>query len=208
MKKIIIILLIVVMIGCLSISSSVVGTEVVNYSTGNQYEESKEVIVKSIFDNSDLDINRMEIKSEEDFVEYMKGVGKEIKNIVSKDTITKDDKEVLKKTFIDLADFVFYDKEIKGYKFKDLSLTSKKEVLKYYNDVDKKIEKVYPNYKKVIEANSKKTYNDLKEKASKMLEEYKEQLKAETYSTCKKESKSVFTKINKFFNDLFKKVSD
>ena len=137
----------------------------------------------------------------------MKGVGKEIKNIVSKDTITKDDKEVLKKTFIDLADFVFYDKEIKGYKFKDLSLTSKKEVLKYYNDVDKKIEKVYPNYKKVIEANSKKTYNDLKEKASKMLEEYKEQLKAETYSTCKKESKSVFTKINKFFNDLFKKVS-
>ena len=208
MKKIIIILLIVVMIGCLSISSSVVGTEVVNYSTGNQYEESKEVIVKSIFDNSDLDINRMEIKSEEDFVEYMKGVGKEIKNIVSKDTITKDDKEVLKKTFIDLADFVFYDKEIKGYKFKDLSLTSKKEVLKYYNDVDKKIEKVYPNYKKVIEANSKKTYNDLKEKASKMLEEYKEQLKAETYSTCKKESKSIFTKINKFFNDLFKKVSD
>ena len=207
MKKIIIILLIVVMIGCLSISSSVVGTEVVNYSTGNQYEESKEVIVKSIFDNSDLDINRMEIKSEEDFVEYMKGVGKEIKNIVSKDTITKDDKEVLKKTFIDLADFVFYDKEIKGYKFKDLSLTSKKEVLKYYNDVDKKIEKVYPNYKKVIEANSKKTYNDLKEKASKMLEEYKEQLKAETYSTCKKESKSIFTKINKFFNDLFKKVS-
>ena len=208
MKKIIIILLIVVMIGCLSISSSVVGTEVVNYSTGNQYEESKEVIVKSIFDNNDLDINRMEIKSEEDFVEYMKGVGKEIKNIVSKDTITKDDKEVLKKTFIDLADFVFYDKEIKGYKFKDLSLTSKKEVLKYYNDVDKKIEKVYPNYKKVIEANSKKTYNDLKEKASKMLEEYKEQLKAETYSTCKKESKSIFTKINKFFNDLFKKVSD
>lgn len=208
MKKIIIILLIVVMIGCLSISSSVVGTEVVNYSTGNQYEESKEVIVKSIFDNSDLDINRMEIKSEEDFVEYMKGVGKEIKNIVSKDTITKDDKEVLKKTFIDLADFVFYDKEIKGYKFKNLSLTSKKEVLKYYNDVDKKIEKVYPNYKKVIEANSKKTYNDLKEKASKMLEEYKEQLKAETYSTCKKESKSIFTKINKFFNDLFKKVSD
>lgn len=207
MKKIIIILLIVVMIGCLSISSSVVGTEVVNYSTGNQYEESKEVIVKSIFDNNDLDINRMEIKSEEDFIEYMKGVGKEIKNIVSKDTITKDDKEVLKKTFIDLADFVFYDKEIKGYKFKDLSLTSKKEVLKYYNDVDKKIEKVYPNYKKVIEANSKKTYNDLKEKASKMLEEYKEQLKAETYSTCKKESKSVFTKINKFFNDLFKKVS-
>lgn len=208
MKKNIIILLMVGMLGCLFIPNRVVDTEVVNYYTGNQYEESKEVIVKSIFDNNDLDINRMEVKSEEDFVEYMKGVGKEIKNIISKDTITKDDKEVLKKTFIDLADFVFYDKEIKGYKFKNLSLTSKKDVLKYFNEADKKIESVYPNYKKVLEANSKKTYNHLKDKASKMLKEYKEQLKTETYTTCKKESKSILSKINKFFNNLFKKVSD
>lgn len=181
--------------------------ERVNYLSGNQ-KDARAVIIKSIFDNKDLDINRMEIKNEDDFVKYIEGILEEVKNTVSKDTISKDDKEVLKKTFVDMADFVFYNKEIKGYKFKDLSLTSKKEVLVLLKDLDSKIEEKYPNYKSGLETFSKNNYNNIKEKSINMLNEYKEQLKIETYKSCKKEGKSILNKINKTINNWIKKVSE
>ena len=205
MKKILVVSVLLLLV--LFPTTNRIETDVTSYYVGNQ-EDAKKVIVKSIFDNEELDINRKEIKNEDDFILYMKGVLKEIKKIVSKDTITKDDKEVLSKTFKDIADFVFYEKEIKRYKFKDLSITSKKEILKTYKEVDEKIESKYPNYKKTLEAISKNQYNNMKEKANKMLEDYKEQIKTETYNTAKKESKSIFSKINGWINDWIKKVSE
>lgn len=205
MKKILVVSVLLLLV--LFPTTNKIETEVANYYVGNQ-EDAKRVIVKSIFDNEELDINRKKIKDEDDFILYMKGVLKEIKKIVSKDTITKDDKEVLSKTFKDIADFVFYKKEIKGYKFKDLSITSKKEILKTYKEVDEKIESKYPNYKKYLETISKNQYNSTKKKANRMLENYKEQIKTETYNTAKKESKSIISKINNKINDWIKKVSE
>lgn len=177
------------------------------YLTSNQKDASK-ILVKSVFDNKELDINRMEVKNEDDFLKYMEGVLKEVKNIVSKDIITKDDKVVLRKTFVDIADFIFYGKEIREYKFKSLSLTSKKNVLVLFKDLDSTIEEKYPNYKSNLETFSKNNYNDIKEKSIKMLNEYKEQLKIETYKSCQKEENGILNKINKTINNWIKKVSE
>lgn len=207
MKKYIIIVVIVLLLGSMPISINKVDISKNDYMTGNQMNDAKNVIVKSFFDNNDLDINRIDVNTEDDFIKYVKGISKEIEKVVSKDTISKDDKEVLKKTFVDFADFIFYGKEIKGYKFKDLSLTSKKEVLSLFKKIDTKIEDIYPNYKDNLMSISKNNYNNIKDKASKMLDNYKEQVKTETYKSCKKESQSILSKINKVINNWLKKVS-
>lgn len=207
MKKYIIIVVIVLLLGSMSIPINKIDISKNDYMTGNQMNDAKNVIVKSFFDNNDLDINRIDVNTEDDFIKYVKGISKEIEKVVSKDTISKDDKEVLKKTFVEFADFIFYDKEIKGYKFKDLSLTSKKEVLSLFKKIDTKIEDIYPNYKDNLMSISKNNYNNIKDKASKMLDNYKEQVKTETYKSCKKESQSILSKINKVINNWLKKVS-
>lgn len=207
MKKYIIIVVIVLLFGSVPIPMNKVDISKNDYMTGNQMNDAKDVIVKSFFDNNDLDINRIDVNTEDDFIKYVKGISKEIEKVVSKDTISKDDKEVLKKTFVDFADFIFYGKEIKGHKFKDLSLTSKKEVLSLFKKIDTKIEDIYPNYKDNLMSISKNNYNNIKDKASKMLDNYKEQVKTETYKSCKKESQSILSKINKVINNWLKKVS-
>lgn len=207
MKKYIIIVVIVLLLGTMPTPINKVDISKNDYMTGNQMNDAKDVIVKSFFDNNDLDINRIDANTEDDFIKYVKGISKEIEKVVSKDTISKDDKEVLKKTFVDFADFIFYGKEIKGYKFKDLSLTSKKEALSLFKKIDTKIEDIYPNYKDNLMSISKNNYNNIKDKASKMLDNYKEQVKTETYKSCKKESQSILSKINKVINNWLKKVS-
>lgn len=207
MKRYIIIFVIVLLFASTSIPINKVDISSNNYMSGNQINDAKDVIVKSLFDNNDLDTNRIDVKTEDDFIKYVQSISKEIGKVISKDKISKDDKEVLKKTFIDFADFIFYDKEIKGYKFSDLSLTSKKEVLSLFKKADTKMEEKYPNYKDNLMSISKNKYNNIKDKASKMLDDYKEQVKTETYKSCKKESKSIFSKINKVINNWLKKVS-
>ena len=207
MKKYIIIVVIVLLTGSSFIPVNKVDIIRNDYMTGNQMTNAKDVIIKSLFDNKDLDINRIDVNTEDDFIKYVQSISKEIGKVISKDTISKDDKEVLKKTFVDFADFIFYNKEIKGYKFRDLSLTSKKEILSLFKKIDTNIEDKYPSYKDNIKSISKNNYNNIKDKASKMLDEYKEQVKTETYKSCKKESKSILSKINKVINNWLKKVS-
>ena len=207
MKKYIIIVVIVLLTGSSFISVNKVDISRNDYMTGNQMTNAKDVIIKSLFDNKDLDINRIDVNTEDDFIKYVQSISKEIGKVISKDTISKDDKQVLKKTFVDFADFIFYNKEIKGYKFRDLSLTSKKEILSLFKKIDTNIEDKYPNYKDNLMSISKNNYNNIKDKASKMLDEYKEQVKTETYKSCKKESQSILSKINKVINNWLKKVS-
>ena len=206
-KFLIIILFGILLVGGTNVSTNITNIEKNNYMTGNQMNDANEVTLKSLFDNNDLDINRSDINTEDNFTKYIENITKEIGKIISKDTISKDDKEILKKTFVDFADFIFYGKEIKGYKFRDLSLTSKKEILSLFKKIDTNIEDKYPNYKDNLMSISKNNYNNIKDKASKMLDDYKEQVKTETYKSCKKESKSILSRINKVINNWLKKVS-
>ena len=208
MKKYLLVVFLIIILFVITPITKSNNINAITYYTSNQMDDAREVIVKSIFDNNDLDINRMEIKNEEDFITYMKGIFEEVKNIVSKDNITKDDKDILKKTFVDVVDFIFYNKEIKGYKFKDLSISTKKDILKVFIDIDNKIESKYPNYKKNIESASKKQYNNTRDKMDKMLDKYKEQIKTESYNYAKRESKNIFIRINNAINRWIKKVSE
>lgn len=68
--------------------------------------------------------------------------------------------EKVKSTFITVIDFLFYDKEIKGYTFSELSQEAKLKVLKLALTIDHKIDDYFPNYKNTI----KSGYENMKEK--------------------------------------------
>ena len=191
MKKLLIIIIIIlgILIPNLYIKSTVKVNHIVYMASNNQSK------TKSIFSNNELEINKKDINSEDEFVEYLKDVLNEIKKTISKKNLTETDKELLKNTFIDFADFIFYDKEIKGYKFRELSITSKKSVIKYFQTIDNEIEKVFPKYKKSIKKISNKTYSNLKKKADKLLEKYANEIKTTVENKVKKSSKSIFSKI-------------
>lgn len=69
-------------------------------------------------------------------------------------------KEKAKNTFVTIVDFIFYDKEIKGHTFKELSNSAKLQVIKVALSIDSKIEEYFPDYKETI----KTKYDNLKGK--------------------------------------------
>ena len=69
-------------------------------------------------------------------------------------------KEKAKNTFVTIVDFIFYDKEIKGHTFKELSNSAKLQIIKVALSIDSKIEEYFPDYKETI----KTKYDNLKGK--------------------------------------------
>ena len=84
--------------------------------------------------------------------------------LVTQEDISKTDERTLKNTFITLTDFIFYDGEIKGKKFSDLTSSAKEKVIDIYTKIDDKLETKFPNYKENIKGTSKNAYNNIKDK--------------------------------------------
>ena len=103
-------------------------------------------------------------KDNVEFTNYIETVNSDITTITNKQELTPLDKETLKNTFITLTDFIFYNGEIKGTTFNELTTTAKEKVISIYETIDAKIESVYPGYKEMIKDTSIKTYNNIKEK--------------------------------------------
>lgn len=68
----------------------------------------------------------------------------------------------LKSGFITIVDFLFYDGEIAGHTFNELTTKAKLEVLKAALWVDDKIDSVFPGYKETISNGASKVYTGVK----------------------------------------------
>lgn len=94
--------------------------------------------------------------------EILSYFNQEEKNI---DSATKNDGSLtskLKTSFTTIIDFIFYDKEIKGHTFKELSHEAKLKVISIALSIDGKIDAYFPDYKDKI----KDKYVSIKEKLS------------------------------------------
>lgn len=99
-----------------------------------------------------------DIKDENDVVQYFESNYNDINS--NKVSI----KDKAKEYFIDIVDFIFYDKEIKGYTFSELSDNAKIKVIALALKIDSKIEEYVPGYKNSISSNGNKIYTDVKER--------------------------------------------
>lgn len=95
-------------------------------------------------------------------------------------------KDKLKGTFITVVDFIFYDSEINGIKFDDLTEGAKQNILETVSSIDNKIMTKYPNYKEEISSKTKSAYNKaselIKKGANNIKEFSKEKLGEENYN--------------------------
>lgn len=137
-------------------------------STSPKKEETTKEIV-FVTENTDKE----EPVSDDEVVEYINDVTNEVSELDSEKSLSQKTKESLKKTFITLTDFIFYDGTIKGKTFKELSSEAQEKVLELYEKLDSKIESVFPNYKEEIKDTSTKTYSKVKEKAKELKETIK-----------------------------------
>lgn len=76
---------------------------------------------------------------------------------------TADDKSkgTLKSAFIKVADFIFYDKDINGYYFKDLTTSAKLKVISLALKLDAIIDKHFPGYKEELSSSYAKAKDSL-----------------------------------------------
>jgi len=124
----------------------------------------KEIEVK---DNTSTNDNQPKVldavfNSENDLIAYYQ---KEETSINSSDQTVG---QKAKSVFVDVIDFIFYDKEIKGYTFKGLTNTAKLKIIAVALKVDNKIDSYFPGYKNTIS----EKYRNVKEKLAEAYAKY------------------------------------
>lgn len=185
MKKNIIIGILIVIIAIMSGTIFYIVNDKNNKESVKIEATEKKKAKQNIIEDEELVINQSEVTTDDDFVNYIDDVSSEVDNLVAKEKISESDEKTLKNTFITLTDFIFYDGEIKGKKFSDLTSSAKEKVIDIYTKIDEKIDSKFPNYKENIKSTSKNAYNNIKEKASTLKEkiqnEYREKVGEEGY---------------------------
>ena len=119
-------------------------------------EDGKRVQEKEKNDNSSTNVNK---SSEEEVVNYFEDNYNDI-NSNTWDNVKNSAKEY----FITIVDFIFYDSEIEGHTFNDLSTSAKLKIISIALKIDSKIEEHIPGYKETISSNGSKIYNNVKER--------------------------------------------
>ena len=130
-----------------STSSSVI-SDVSTFSGVNDQISTSTVVNDDDFTENDLTV-----------LDYFKEVGSNIKNYI-------DSEELLDKGkvyFVYCVDFLFYDAEIKGIKFNDLTDGAKQQLLSDISEIDALICTKFPNYKETISSGSAGVYNKASE---------------------------------------------
>lgn len=87
---------------------------------------------------------------------------KNIDDILNSETVTNV-KDKVKGAFVTVVDFLFYDSEINGITFDELTDAGKQKVLQIANAIDTKIESKFPNYKDTIADGAKNAFNKASE---------------------------------------------
>ena len=77
--------------------------------------------------------------------------------------VTSSFKDSAKATFISIVDFLFYDGEINGVTFDELSDSGKKKVLEIASSIDSTIENKFPGYKETISDKASNAFNKASE---------------------------------------------
>ncbi len=97
-------------------------------------------------------------KQETDVIAYFEQQDNMIVGNINQDDRTF--REKVKDSFVTVIDFIFYNKEVKGYTFQELTTTAKLKIIKLALSIDHKIDEYFPDYKEVI----KDKYTNIKGK--------------------------------------------
>lgn len=135
-------------------------------------------------------------------LEKFQELGEDIKENINSEKLLEKGKQY----FIYSVDFLFYDKEINGIKFKDLSEASRKQLINDINEIDDLICSKFPNYKEDISDTTNKAYakaSQIIKSGTSNLEDYsKEKIGEENYNKIVDELKQQNERDMETINDL------
>ncbi|PWL73473.1 MAG: hypothetical protein DBY23_00590 [Bacillota bacterium] len=150
--------------------------------------------------------NQEETLDTEEF-DYFDQAKKEIKELIESEQVEQA-KEKGKEYFITGVDFIFYDKEMNGVTFDDLTEEGKKVTLENLETIDGWIMEIAPDYKdkigekyQVVKDFVSTTYYDV-------LESIKESLGEENYSAIQEKKNEIKESITSTKDKALEKVSD
>ncbi len=189
-----------------------------NNNSNNNSSNSSNVI-----DSSNNDSN----KEQEENISYS---NKDLIVINELNTLEKNTTNVLaenntgvldkaKGVFISLVDFCFFDGEIKGITFDELTTKGKEKVLQIVNKIDEKIENKFPGYKEKITTKTTSAFNKasslIKKGANNINEFAKDKLGDENYQAMIEEkdelvlyTKNAWNLVKNFSSNIWQKTKD
>lgn len=155
-------------------------SEIKNNSSNIEIHEeanSSEIVetskTETTLESMEPEINNEQTNQKDSIVlQEVKNLKNNVEKLLQSDMVT-DFKSDCKNVFITLVDFIFYDGEIKGITFDELSDECKQEILKEVTTIDNLIMKKFPNYKEDISSTVSKAYN----KASEIIKNGSENIK-------------------------------
>ncbi len=127
-------------------------------------------------------------------------------DLVNKSVNDKTFREKAKETFIKYVDFIFYDKDINGVYFKDLTASAKLKIISLTLKLDDLIEKYFPGYKEGLSS----AYNSAKTSLIKLYLEETTKYCENNDKVCE-QAKSDFQDLKKSLNltwDIIKSITD
>jgi len=116
-------------------------------------KENDTTTTKKVITTTRVTTNKHEVKSADD--EVLAYFNSEVNTADGKT------KNTLKNTFIKVVDFIFYDKDINGYYFKDLTASAKLKVIGLALKLDGIIDKHFPGYKDELSGSYNKAKDSL-----------------------------------------------
>lgn len=116
-------------------------------------KENDTTTTKKVITTTRVTTNKHEVKSADD--EVLAYFNSEVNTADGKT------KNTLKNAFIKVVDFIFYDKDINGYYFKDLTATAKLKVIGLALKLDGIIDKHFPGYKDELSGSYNKAKDSL-----------------------------------------------
>ncbi|MDD2181109.1 MAG: hypothetical protein PHW32_01940 [Bacilli bacterium] len=132
-------------------------------------------------DNLPMQIEPTYENKEEEVLSYFRILENDTKENTNESILTKV-KDRLDLAFFATVDFLFYDKEIKGITFDELSDKAKVEILEIANSIDTMISKQFPTYKETIKDTGNKTYEFIGDQIGKLKNKIKGEIGTEKYN--------------------------
>lgn len=150
--------------------------------------------------------NQEETLDTEEF-DYFDQAKKEIKELIESEQVEQA-KEKGKEYFITGVDFIFYDKEMNGVTFDDLTEEGKKVTLENLETIDGWIMEIAPDYKDKISEKYQVVKDFVSTTYYDVLESIKESLGEENYSAIREKKNEIKESITNPKDKVLEKVSD
>lgn len=157
--------------------------------------------------SSNLEQEKQEETLDTEEFDYFDQAKKEIKELIESEQVEQA-KEKGKEYFITGVDFIFYDKEINGITFDDLTEEGKKVTLENLETIDGWIMEIAPDYKDKISEKYQVVKDFVSTTYYDVLESIKESLGEENYSAIQEKKNEIKDSITSTKDKALEKVSE